>query len=479
MTPGPSEAWAEDEGLAAALAAVDLPVQSRQTIAPETPLDAGKRMYDPYEEFARLAGEQVLANAVPRRRSNRPSTASPAASPPCDAAPSDQGAESGPTEAESTAQESSTPGFAGPATSEPEPPGPAEPELHFPTPSSREDWPIGERRSFARQARKPLPAALQAVVASDISQTASDEVASQPVASRQPAEPNAALLGAGVAGAEPGKTPVTAKKPGVIRRYASAIAIVVLFVAAGGAAAGIAAFRGPTRPGLTNLAREQAAADSIVLRAGDFPPPWRVTGAKVTPGSYGVASGIVTPALLRSWLVAHPTCATDVDSVSAALTASDGAATAVASTQAAASDPLGGSWQTTDVVAFHANAAQVRTDLASLRSLIAEPAARSCINRFWSASMLAGLPSGSHISLSVSQALLPGLPGDPPAWTMAMGGTAVVRGMMLPFRFEVTSFLVGHAQVSFTASSKLAPLPLSLDQALLVELATRADLQTS
>ena len=347
-----------------------------------------------------------------------------------------------------------------------------------PRPAGR-TGPSGSGDRSPRQARKPLPAALQAVVASDISQTASGEAASQPVASRQPAEPNAALLGAAVPSAEADKTPVTAKKPGVIRRYASAIAIVVLFVAAGGAAAGIATFRGPTRPGKTNFAQEQAAADSIVLRAGDFPPPWRVTGARVTPGSYGVASGLVTPTLVRSWLAAHPTCATDVDSVSAALTASDGAATAVASTQAAASDPLGGSWQTTDVVAFHANAAQVRTDLASLRSLIAEPAARSCINRFWSAAMLAGLPPGSHISLSVSQPPLPGLPGDPPAWTMSMGGTAVVRGMTLLFRFEVTSFLIGHAQVSFTTSSKLAPLPLSLDQALLVELATRADLQTS
>jgi hypothetical protein len=55
----------------------------------------------------------------------------------------------------------------------------------------------------------------------------------------------------------------------------------------------------------------------------------------------------------------------------------------------------------------------------------------------------------------------------------------VVRGVTLPFRFEVVSFVVGHAQVSFTSSSKLAPLPLSLDQALLVVLATRAELQTS
>jgi hypothetical protein len=93
--------------------------------------------------------------------------------------------------------------------------------------------------------------------------------------------------------------------------------------------------------------------------------------------------------------------------------------------------------------------------------------------------MLAGLPDGSHISLSVAPAALPALPGSPPLWAMSMGGTAVVRGVTLPFRFEVISFAVGHAQVSFTSSSKLAPLPLSLNQALLVVLATRAELQTS
>ena len=64
-------------------------------------------------------------------------------------------------------------------------------------------------------------------------------------------------------------------------------------------------------------------------------------------------------------------------------------------------------------------------------------------------------------------------------WVMAMGGTATVRSIALPFRFEVTSFAVGRDQVLFATSSKLAPLPLSLDQALLVVLATRAELPAS
>ena len=361
-------------------------------------------------------------------------------------------------------------------------PAASEPALHFPGLSNKEDpsWPIGERRSSARQARKPLPAALQAAVASDVAQANSGEPASQPIASRQPPEPTEALLGRAGAITEASSGPATGKKPGVIRRYGSAIIIVVLFVAAAGAAAGIAAFRGPvSQPRQPTRAQDQAAADNVVLRASDFPTSWHVSKAGITAGAYGVGSGLLTAAIVHSWLAAHPACATDVSSVSAALTASDGNATAVASTQAAAADPLGGSWQAADVVAFHSSAAQVGTDLAALRRLVADPTARACIDRFWAAALLTELPAGSRVSLSVSQPPLPVLPGNPPVWVMAMGGTATVRHIAIMFRFEVTSFVVGRAQVSFVTSSKLAPLPLSLDQAMLVILATRAELQAS
>ena len=282
------------------------------------------------------------------------------------------------------------------------------------------------------------------------------------------------------ASTEENKGPAAGRKPGIIRRYGSAIAIVVLFVAAGGVAAGIAAFRGPvTAPGLSNSAEEQAAADNVVLRAGDFPRPWRLTTAPVAPDSYGVGSVLANAAIVHSWVATHPSCSMDITTVSAALTASAASATAMASTQATATDPLGGSMQTTDVVAFHSSAKRAHADLAKLRPLLAEPAARSCIDLFWAAALLAGLPSGSQVSLSVSQPPTPALPGNPPVWIMSMGGIATVRGIALPFRFEVASFATGRAQVLFASSSKLVPLPLSLDQALLVVLATRAERQAS
>ncbi len=475
-------------------------------------------MYDPYDDFVRMAGERALSEAVPRRRSNRPAASSLGTSLVEEAMPPDLGTESLPADGAVHAADSdmaqvvsaapsepelagpSEPELAGPA--EPELAGPAEPagsgepelvspaepelvgsggqELHFPRSSDGEGaaWPIGERRSFARQARKPLPAALQAVVAAEVAQGESGTQASEPLASKQPQAPTP-LLGTATMNREQGPAQVTAKKPGVIRRYGSAIAVVALFVAAAGAAGGIAAFRGPTQPGLTTVAQAQQAADNVILRTGDFPPPWHVAKTAVTASSYGVASGLVTPSLVRSWTASNPGCATDIQSVSAALTASDNNAAAVASSQAAAADPLGGSWQTADVVAIGSDTKAVRRDLAALRSLLTAPAARSCVNRFLSASMLAGLPDGSHISLSATAASLPALPSSPPTWAMSMGGTAVVRGVTLPFRFEVVSFAVGHAQVSFISSSKLAPLPLSLNQALLVVLATRAELQTS
>jgi len=471
----PTPAPGEDPS--ALVAAIEPETDAQQTLAPEIPADAGQKTLDPYEDFARPAGEHALAGTAPRRRSNRPSSgpATAAGSPPSTVESSDPlSTQSSQAHLEPTPPDPSFTDVATPATSEP--------GLHFPGLSDSEEpsWPIGERRSVARQARKPLPAALQAAVSSNVAQVDPGESASQPVASRQPPEPTEALLGGAGASTEAGKEPPTGKKPGIIRRYASAIAIVLLFVAAGGAVAGIAAFRGPvTQPGLPTRAQDQAAADNVVLRASDFPTAWRVSKSGITASSYGIGSALVTPAIVHSWITAHPACAGDLNSLSAALTASGGTVTAVASTHATAADPLGGSWQAADVVAFHSSAAQVSTDLAAMRSLLAEPAARACINRFWSAALLAGLPRGSYLSLSVSQPPSPVLPGNPSVWVMAMGGTATVRSIALPFRFEVTSFAVGRAQVSFVTSSKLAPLPLSLDQALLVVLATRAELPAS
>jgi hypothetical protein len=62
---------------------------------------------------------------------------------------------------------------------------------------------------------------------------------------------------------------------------------------------------------------------------------------------------------------------------------------------------------------------------------------------------------------------------------MAMSGTSAVGHIALPIRFEVTSFAVGRAQVSFSSSSKVAPLPSSLNEGLLVTLATRAEKQAA
>ena len=317
-------------------------------------------------------------------------------------------------------------------------PGKREPELHFPTLSGRDElsWPIGERRSSARQARKPLPAALQAVVASDLAQSSLGEPAT-PSASRQAPEPSDALLGATGVSAETNKEPVPGDQPGIIRRYASAIAIVVLFAAAGGAAAGIASFRGPvSRPNLPSAAQDKAAANRVALRSRDFPPSWHVSGAGFSASSYGFGSVFATPAVLNSWLNANPSCATDLNSVSAAVTASAGSTTAEAATQAASSDPLDGSWQAADVVAFHTSASQLRNDLTAMRSLLADPSARACIDRYWSAALLARMPAGSQISLSVSQPAGPGPAGEPALVRPGHGGhrNRAQHRPPLPFR---------------------------------------------
>ena len=238
---------------------LSLRLTRNRPLAPEIPADAGQKTLDPYEDFARLAGEHALAGTAPRRRSNRPSSGRPQRQDPLLRLWSlltHFPAQPGQAHLEPTPPDPSFTDVATPATSEP--------GLHFPGLSDSEEpsWPIGERRSFARQARKPLPAALQAAVASNVAQVDPGESASQPVASRQPPEPTEALLGGAGASTEAGKEPPTGKKPGIIRRYASAIAIVLLFVAAGGAVAGIAAFRGPvTQPGLPTRAQDQAAAE--------------------------------------------------------------------------------------------------------------------------------------------------------------------------------------------------------------------------
>ena len=311
---------------------------------------------------------------APRRRSTRPLTApAPAASfaNSATAPPDLLSAQPVPTDLEVASPGSTPPDLAAP--------GALEPELHFPGLSNTEDpsWPVGERRSIARQARKPLPAVLQAAVASDVAQVDPGAPASQPVAPTKLPEPTGALPGGAGANAEASRGPVTGKKPGILRRYASAIAIVVVFVAAGGAAAGIAAFRGPiTRPALPTPARDQVAADDVVLRSSDFPTSWLVSKTGITAGSYGVGSGLVTPAIIHSWLTADQACASDLNSIRAALTASDGGAAAVATAQATTSDSLGASWEMANIVTVHSVPAQASTDLTAMRSLIKDPGAR-------------------------------------------------------------------------------------------------------
>ena len=198
----PTPAPGEDPS--ALVATIEPETDAQQTLAPEIPADAGQKTLDPYEDFASLAGEHAFAGTAPRRRSNRPSSgpATAAGSPPSTVEPSDPlSTQPGQAHVEPTPPDPSFTDAATPATSEP--------ELHFPglSDSGEPSWPIGERRSFARQARKPLPAALQAAVASNVAQADPGESASQPVASRQPPEPTEALLGGAGASTEAGKEP--------------------------------------------------------------------------------------------------------------------------------------------------------------------------------------------------------------------------------------------------------------------------------
>ena len=463
------------EASSARVAPVEVAVHEQPATVAEVPADAWPSPPGPHEEPPKLVGQRASAGLGPRRHNSRVSTRPAVGFPPSATTPPDpHSAQPGPARSESAPSDSTS--------LEVTPSAASDQELGVPELSNDmgPSWPVGERRSAARQARSPLPAALQAAVASEVAQADAGESASQPIASGQPLEPADPLQAATHMGTGTLDESATAMGPGIIRRYGSAIAIVVLFIAAGGAAAGIAAFRGPVnQPGPPTPAQDRATANSVVLRASDFPRPWHVSDARGVASSYGVGSVLVTPAIVRSWLASHLACTTDLNSLSAALMPSVGGATAVASTQATAVEPPGSSWQIADTVAFHSSPAQASTDLTAVRPLIREPGARACIIHFWAAALLSELPPGSHVAMTVWQPRLPVLSGNPLVWAMSMSGTATARHVAIPIHFEVTSFTAGRARVSFAASSKLAPLPASLDEALLVTLATRAEQHTS
>jgi hypothetical protein len=442
--------------------------------APEQPpvaqaslADSGWQTPDAYEEFARLASQHILASTAPQEAVEAP----------------------------------------GSVVTRPEPLapqlGPEHEHDHAPEQTGAEEpaWAFGERRSAARQARKPLPAALKEAVASGVGQDDLGESASQPGAPGQPPEPAGGRQG-GVStrdrggsrarartGTGTGTGTATGKKPGVIHRYASAIVIVVLFIAAAGAAAGIAAFRGPVTPPRT-VALDQAAAGSVVLKAGDFPPAWLVssvaTSAKAAnaagataASAYGAGSALVQPSVVSSWLTTHPSCSTDLDDLSEAMTPFPADATAVAFTRAAAPNASGGSWQIADAVAFPSSAAPESTAVVPMRSLVAQPHARACITQFWVTALQAGLPAGSLALVTLSQPAVPSLPRNPPVWAISMDDTTIIGQVSTAVHFEFVSFAVGHVLVSFAASSKVAPLPAALDARLLITLAKRAERHSS
>jgi len=272
-----------------------------------------------------------------------------------------------------------------------------------------------------------------------------------------------------------GKNPDTAT-PGLLRRYGSAIAIVVLFLVAGGVAAGIAAFRGPvTTPPPSTAQHDRAAASAAVLTAASFPSAWHVSRASSAITSYGLGSALVTPSVVRAWLVSHPSCSVELNAVSAAMTPAVGSVTAVAYSQAATTNPLGGPWQIADAVAFHTSAAEVRSDLAAMQTLLGQAKSQRCVAQFWSAALLSELRSGSTVTMTVSPRAVPPLPGKTTGWAMQMNGTAVVGQRTLPLRFQITSFAAGRAQLFFVVSSKAAALPGNLAASLLVTLAVRAE----
>ena len=402
---------------------------------------------DAYEEFAMLARQYAAAETAPRQETDR----SPEAPTPPS---SDQ-----------------TPGVQAPSDAalvSPEPSSGTDNESRTPdSPSSDEtSWPAGERRSAARQARKPLPAALQAAVDSDPRQ------ADSPTSSSRRFE----ATGPRPVGERPTSQSLTADRtPGILRRYASAIGIFALFIAAGGAAAGIAALRGPVPVVTQTPAQDRAAAEHIVLRASDFPTGWTFSPAALSSGSYGIGSVLVIPSLVRVWVTAHPACAKTLYTLSAAMRPSTGQPTAVSASQATRQAGLGGSWQIANAVAFHGTAAQVGNQVSSMQRLLARPDSRACISQFWAAELLPPLAVGSHVVMSVSPAPVPPIPGNPPAWSMSMNGIATVRNVAQPIHFQITQFGSGPAEVSLVTTSKIAPLSPSVGEALLKVLGTRVE----
>jgi hypothetical protein len=420
---------------------------------------------DPYEDFADPARSHDTARTAPAGEADGASDE--ANSPALDTTTPESASTDGPPR-DSTSVAVAPASATGPEPSDREPhqQEPSEPQA----PRSEEEtaWPVGERRSAARQARKPLPAALQAAVASGTTPGGAAGASSpQRVVSKQ------------TRGSQkgPGTDKLTSKgkPPGILRRYASAIAVVALFVAAGGAAAGIAALRGPiAQTGLPTPAQDRAAANHIVLKASDFPPGWQFSsGGPSASNSYGFGSVLFAPSIVHFWVTAHPACATTLNTLSPAMMPSAGHPRVVVSTHAAIQPPLGPTWQIASAVAFHSTAHQVTDQMSSIRSLLAAPGARACISEFWSAALLTELPVDSHVVTTVSDTVLT-LPGNPSSWAMSIDGVDTVRQVALPIHFEIAEFAAGRAQVSLAAASKIAPLDAGLDQSLLTTLATRA-----
>jgi hypothetical protein len=252
----------------------------------------------------------------------------------------------------------------------------------------------------------------------------------------------------------------------------------VLFIAAGGIAAGIAAFRGPDASNnLSRLPGQATAASLVTLKAKDLPSTWHVLNSGSLANSYGIGSLFATPAIVHAWNATHSSCAAVINQVGAAMLSTVGPSTVTARTLAATEDPLGGSWQVADTVAVRASPAQASSGLAALSTAFENPVADDCVARLWTASLVPKLPAGSVLNMRVSQPPIPVLPGNPVVWAMAMSGTATIRHSVVPFRFEVLTFAAGRIEVAFSASSKLGPLPSNLDNSLLVTLAMRAEHQ--
>jgi len=404
--------------------------------------DEGRHGRDPYEELTRLAAVHAIAHTMPRREEDRPASAEVAI------------AEVAIAEA-AIAEATDTPA----TTGEPDHPNQEE------TP-----WPIGERRSAARQARKPLPAVLQAAVASGVTNTGAEASAPPHADARQTT---------GAAEGPKTESDIAAgsgKPPSLFRRYGSAMVVVALFIAAGGAAIGIAWARGPVGQKVSPTpAQDQAAANKVVLGAGDFPPGWHFSRSGTAASSYGVGAMFVTPSVVNSWLVGRPQCVSALNDLRNAMTPAAGGRTALASSQATAPDGRGGSWQIADTVSFHVTSTQVAEQGAAMSTLLASPHSMACISSFWRSGLLAALPRGSHVVTSVTRLPVPTLPGNPSVWAISMTSTAAVGHRALPIQFEFTTFTSGRTQVSLASSGKFVPLNDRLDRSLLTMLASRTE----